>query len=150
MNQLDRINNYNILAMLLSATLAMFVPFELTLFSYMVLGPGHYLTELSWLKEKQFFTIRKYDYLVILGIAIIAILIKLPRANLIFYTFGLSLLFLFIKDSVNRIVAVAILIVAGYFLLSHNIFNVFFGLYLSTLIHICIYRNVYTIWSLEK
>lgn len=64
MNQLDRINYYNILAMFLSASLAIFVPFELTLFSYMVLGPGHYLTELSWLKGTQFFTIKKYDYLI--------------------------------------------------------------------------------------
>ena len=89
-NQVDRINYYNILPMLLSARLAMFVPFELTLLSYTVLGPGHYLTELSWLKGKQFFTIKKYDYLIILGIAIIARLTRLPNANLIFYTFGLG------------------------------------------------------------
>lgn len=150
MDQTDRINYYNILAMLLSATLAMFVPFELTLFSYMILGPGHYLTELSWLKGKQFFTIRKYDYLIILVIAIIAILIKLPSANLVFYTFGLSLLFLFIKDSVHRVVSVLILIVAGYFLLSHNIINIFFGLYLSTLVHIYVFTGMFILYGALK
>lgn len=150
MNQVDRINYYNILAMLLSASLAIFVPFELTLLSYTVLGPGHYLTELSWLKEKQFFTIRKYDYLVILGIAIVGKLIRLPNANLAFYIFGLSLLFLLIKDSVHRIAAIFILGIAGYFLMSNHILRAIFGLYLSTLIHVYIFTGMFLLYGALK
>jgi hypothetical protein len=116
----------------------------------MLLGPGHYLTELSWLKGKQFFTIKKYDYLVILGIAIVAILFKLPKANWIFYTFGLSLLFLLIKDSINRILVVFILVIAGYFLLSHNIFNAIFGVYLNTLIHVYIFTGMFILYGALK
>jgi hypothetical protein len=150
MNQVDRINYYNILAMLLSASLAIFVPFELTLLSYTVLGPGHYLTELSWLKEKQFFTIKKYDYLIILAIAIVGKLIGLPNANLAFYIFGLSLLFLVIKDSVHRIAAISILIIAGYFLLSNHILRAIFGLYLSTLIHVYIFTGMFLLYGALK
>lgn len=48
----DRIN---ILLVILSLALAMALPFELFLFSYAVLGPLHYLTQLHWLREKSFF-----------------------------------------------------------------------------------------------
>jgi hypothetical protein len=150
MNQLDRVNYYNMLAMLLSAYLAILVPFELVLLSYAILGPGHYLTEISWLKGKQFFTVKKYDYLIVLSIAVVAILIRLPSANLLFYTFGLSLLFLFIKDSISRVAAVLIMVTAGYFLLSHNIFRIIFGLYFNTLIHVYVFTGMFMLHGALK
>lgn len=45
----------NIVLILLSLALAIVLPFELFLFSYIVLGPLHYLTELYWLRERNFF-----------------------------------------------------------------------------------------------
>src|SRR5262252_760427 len=51
-----QVNYLNIGLMVLSAALAFWLPFELFLFSYAVLGPLHYLTEISWLHERQFFT----------------------------------------------------------------------------------------------
>ena len=150
MNQLDRINYYNILAMLLSACLAILIPFELALLSYAILGPVHYLTEISWLKERQFFTVKKYDYFIITIIVVVALLIKLPYANLLFYTFGMSLLFLFIKDSTNRVLAFVVLIVAGYFLLSHNLPRTIFGLYLGTLIHVYVFTGAFILYGALK
>ncbi|HET9870420.1 MAG TPA: hypothetical protein VFR02_07995, partial [bacterium] len=52
----DRVNALNIGLMALSAALAFRFPFELFLFSYTVLGPLHYLTEISWLKDRGFYT----------------------------------------------------------------------------------------------
>ena len=83
-------------------------------------------------------------------IAIVGILIKLPRANLIFYTFGLSLLFFLIKDSVRRVVAIFILIIAGYFLLSYNIFNAIFGLFLTTLVHVYVFTGMFMLYGALK
>ena len=48
----DKINYLNIGLMMISVVVAFFVPFELFLFSYAVLGPAHYLTEISWLHER--------------------------------------------------------------------------------------------------
>lgn len=45
----------NIGLMIFSACLAMALPFELFLFSYAVLGPLHYITEISWLNDRNFF-----------------------------------------------------------------------------------------------
>src|SRR5262249_2058426 len=41
--------------MLLALGLAYVVPFELLLLSYVVLGPAHYATEISWLHDRNFF-----------------------------------------------------------------------------------------------
>ena len=53
---IDRINYLNI-GLMIGACLAAYIfPFELFLFSYAVLGPLHYLTEISWLHERNYFT----------------------------------------------------------------------------------------------
>ncbi len=48
--------------MIFSAILAILLPFELFLISYAILGPLHYLTEISWLHKKQYFIKNKRDY----------------------------------------------------------------------------------------
>ena len=50
-----QINYLNGGLMFLSCLLAYFFPFELFLFSYAVLGPLHYLTEISWLHDRNYF-----------------------------------------------------------------------------------------------
>lgn len=51
----DQINYLNIGLMILSCFVAYIFPFELFLFSYAVLGPLHYLTEISWLHDRGYF-----------------------------------------------------------------------------------------------
>ena len=142
-SQLDRINYYNILAMIASACLAILIPFELVLLSYAILGPAHYLTEISWLKDRQFFTIKKYDYLIIAVIIVVVLAFKLPYANLMFYTFGMSFLLLVLKDNLYRVLAAAILVFAGYFLLTNNFLRTIFGLYMATLIHVYLFTGAF-------
>jgi hypothetical protein len=150
MTQLNRINYYNILAMLASACLAVLIPFELVLLSYAILGPAHYLTEISWLKGRLFFTLKKYDYLIIITILILALIFKLPYANLLFYTFGLSFLMLFIKGTINRMLAAILLIIAGYFLLGHNLLRTIFALYMPTLIHVYLFTGAFILYGALK
>ncbi len=51
-----RIDYLNIGLLFLSLFLAIQLPFKLFLFSYAVLGPLHYLTEINWLNANNFFT----------------------------------------------------------------------------------------------
>lgn len=51
----DQTNYLNIGLMILSCAVAFIYPFELFLFSYAVLGPLHYLTEISWLHDRKYF-----------------------------------------------------------------------------------------------
>jgi hypothetical protein len=57
----------NIGLMIVSFVLALIFPVQLFLFSFAVLGPLHYLTEIPWLKRKGFFTTNKFDYLYLVG-----------------------------------------------------------------------------------
>ncbi|MBM3418655.1 MAG: hypothetical protein FJY17_07030, partial [Bacteroidetes bacterium] len=66
-----KINYLNIGLMALSAILAFFLPFETFLFAYAFLGPLHYLTEISWLHDRQYFSKGKYDFVVLLVIGVL-------------------------------------------------------------------------------
>lgn len=50
-----KIDILNIGLIAISLVIAFVLPFKLFLFSYAFLGPLHYLTEINWLKEKQYF-----------------------------------------------------------------------------------------------
>ena len=67
----DKINYVNIGLMLVSMAAAFVLPFETFLFAYAFLGPLHYLTEISWLHDRQYFSKGKYDFIVLLVISII-------------------------------------------------------------------------------
>jgi hypothetical protein len=149
-NQINRINCYNILAMLASACLAVVIPFELVLLSYAILGPAHYLTEISWLNERKFFTLKKYDYLAVVAVAIIAFLLRLPYGYAIFYAFGLSFILLVTGRMLYRVLAFCLLIVAGYFILGNNLLQTIFGLYVPTLIHVYFFTGAFMLFGSLK
>ncbi|MBK7735618.1 MAG: hypothetical protein IPI36_10615 [Chitinophagaceae bacterium] len=69
------INLLNAGLIILSLLLAYKIPFELFLFSYAVLGPLHYLTEINWLNERNYF-VRKKKYVIVL--MVLAALVALP------------------------------------------------------------------------
>ena len=50
-----KIDLLNIGLIALSLIIAIMLPFRLFLFSYAILGPLHYLTEINWLKDKNYF-----------------------------------------------------------------------------------------------
>jgi hypothetical protein len=66
-----QINYLNMGLMALSALLAYFLPFETFLFAYAFLGPLHYLTEISWLHDRNYFSKGKYDFIVLLVIGVL-------------------------------------------------------------------------------
>jgi hypothetical protein len=67
----DKINYANIGLMLITAVLAYFFPFETFLLAYAYLGPLHYLTEISWLHDRNYFSKGKYDFLILLIVGIL-------------------------------------------------------------------------------
>jgi len=69
-----QVNYLNIALMLGSCGLAFLVPFELILFSYAFLGPLHYLTEISWLHKRNYFTTGKNDFILLIFLGALIIL----------------------------------------------------------------------------
>jgi len=66
-----QINYLNIGLMFMSAALAFFMPFETFLIAYAFVGPLHYLTEISWLHDRQYFSKGKYDFTFLLIIGVV-------------------------------------------------------------------------------
>lgn len=53
-----RLNWINIALMVIACAASIVAPFHVFLFAYAVVGPLHYLTEISWLHDRKFFTPR--------------------------------------------------------------------------------------------
>ena len=120
----SKINFLNIGLMLITAVFAFFLPFETFLLAYAFLGPLHYLTEISWLHDRQYFTKGKYDFvpLLLIGVALsYAAFAKDFEFNIDFYkefvalnlfdkllvlALFSSLIFAFVKNLVVKIIAI--------------------------------------------
>jgi hypothetical protein len=61
--------------MLFAFAAAYLVPFELLLLAYVVLGPAHYFTEISWLHDRSYFLPHRGIALALAAIAVVAALI---------------------------------------------------------------------------
>ena len=83
----ERIDGLNILLVLFSLMLAYFMPFDLFLFSYAFLGPLHYLTEINWLKKRNYF-MRSHSNWTWLFVVFAALVAIYPLLKLL--GFGLS------------------------------------------------------------
>src|SRR5260370_9302863 len=55
--------------MLVSCVVALYIPFELFLFAYAVLGPADYRTGIAWLHKLGYFTRGEQDYWLLGGLA---------------------------------------------------------------------------------
>ncbi|HYI29445.1 MAG TPA: hypothetical protein VD863_16515 [Bradyrhizobium sp.] len=72
-----RANDAIHLSLLLFAFAAAYlVPFELLLLSYVVLGPAHYFTEISWLHDRKYFLPHRGIAVALAALAVIAALIE--------------------------------------------------------------------------
>jgi len=72
-----KIDILNVALIILSLAVAFIIPFELFLFSYAILGPLHYLTEINWLNDKNYFVSEKKWVLVFFALAIAVALIPI-------------------------------------------------------------------------
>ncbi|MBC7891250.1 MAG: hypothetical protein H7Y12_03480, partial [Sphingobacteriaceae bacterium] len=68
------IDGVNIALLLFSCVLAFVIPFELFLFSYAVIGPLHYLTEINWLHNRKVFATSALDYWIMAVLALLLFL----------------------------------------------------------------------------
>ena len=69
-----RINHINSALVIATFFLAYLFPFQLLFFSYAFLGPAHYLTQISWLHDRKYFTTRPIIPWLLFGMTLIGIL----------------------------------------------------------------------------
>jgi hypothetical protein len=84
-----RLDQLNIVLMAASCAAAFLIPFELFLLAYAVLGPLHYLTEISWLHDRRYFVARSDEpvrrvrlWLALIALTLAAMIFGLVRERL--------------------------------------------------------------------
>ena len=172
----DKINYLNIGLMLVTMVLAYYFPFETFLFAYAFLGPLHYLTEISWLHDRQYFTKGKYDFIPLLLIGIVLSYVAFAGDTgfhtdfyMKFYKFSWgdkllvlalfsSLLFAFVKNLPIKIISILFLFVfiSGWFSEDNKEMNesstTVFALtsLLPTLIHVYVFTGLFMLFGALK
>jgi hypothetical protein len=160
LSELNKINYLNIGLMLLSCGIAFYLPFDLFLFAYAVLGPAHYLTEISWLHERNYFTKGKRDY-ILLGVLAVLIFLSvyvfggmkwfqsrdLTRSltNIFIYiAFFSALIFAFIKGGFARFAGIVLVCISAVVAKS---FYVLFSIFVPTLIHVYVFTGLFILYG---
>lgn len=167
----DRINYVNIGLMLVSCAAAYVIPFELFLFSYAVLGPLHYLTEISWLHDRRYFsgatgTGRTWGasrwWLALVAVTLAVMLFGLVGERLLrwhvtpvaeiglFYGVFISAsLLVFVR---SRVLAAALILSAAVLLLLFSV-TPYFGLIaflLITIVHVLVFTAAFVLFGALK
>jgi hypothetical protein len=151
------IHHLNTGLIILSCAIAFYIPFELFLFSYGILGPLHYLTEIGWLHKKNYFTKGKYDFVFLIITCVILVYWNYypPRkvgliADIIFFSLLSCLAFVFIKDWLYRFVIFALALLFVGFLNDSSVFFTWVAVFLPTIIHVFIFTWVFMLFGVLK
>ncbi len=148
----DQVNYLNIGLMLVAAGLAFWLPFQLFLFVYAVLGPAHYLTQISWLHDRDYFTTGKYDHVFLIGVSVLVTVCVFnlvpgtpPAAAtaLTLVAFAAALVFALVRNTLGRAVGIAGAIVVSTLLAEVRGVESVFRIFLPTLIHVSLFTGTF-------
>ena len=154
----EKIDLVNIGLMLFSACIALVLPFELFLLVYAVLGPLHYLTEISWLHDRNYFTKGRYDavWLIIIG-AVLALMylgkgleLDFPPmfdASMMFIALLSALIFVTVKNTFYKIGGIVLLVFASQ--VAHNYYALL-TLFVPTLVHVYVFTALFIVYGAIK
>lgn len=147
----------NIALMLLACVAAFVVPFELFLFSYAVLGPLHYLTEIGWLHKRNYFAKGKNNHWVLVAVCILLFLFSFIfteysqfTTTLIFVAFFFSLGAVLFNNFLNKLGFVALALFIGGLIQKTTSFVYIIGIFLPTLIHVFLFTGLFILYGALK
>lgn len=155
------LNYINIGLMLISLVAAYILPFEVFLFSYAILGPLHYLTEISWLEKKNYFIKSKNDIWVFV-ILVLCITIGMFNshsrlnsfiASFLFSGFIYGLIILFIDKLGLKLILILFVFLLSVIFHFNNYPNapfLLFAIWLPTIIHVYFFTGGFILFGALK
>jgi hypothetical protein len=157
----DWLNYANIGLIVISFTLALYMPFVLFLFAYSVLGPLHYMTEISWLHQRKFFARGSYDgwFLAVLSLvwsAVAAAPYDPVRryevlAALAAFGFGGAWVFMSLENGKRRWLALAAVAVLSLAATQASVRAVLLlAAFLPTLVHVFVFTALFMLYGALK
>jgi len=141
-----QIDLLNIGLMLGTAVLAARLPFELFLFAYAVLGPLHYLTEISWLHDRGYFTTGRWDALPLVPLAAVGLANYLRLVQwdgAIVLAFGLSAGTAFARAVTTKLAVAALAVAASLVVTRWGPAALVFVVLLPTLVHVFLFTGLF-------
>lgn len=161
----------NIFLVLLSAFLAYLFPLELFICAYVILGPLHYLTEIKWLHDKNYFFNNNSSWLVICLISAFAIFF--PKLcfyflaegflfedfvyqwnewtnGFILFTLLLAIIIPVMQTRTLRVAAVVIALLLSIGLKYAVSISLFIGIMIPTLIHVYLFTALFMAYGNKK
>ena len=157
----------NILMICFSMIVALVFPFELFLFSYAVLGPLHYLTEINWLKSKRYFISSRISSYILIGFVVAIIFVyfsgfldlnykgfqfnyyvKISITILIFSSFIFVFLLELLEKKIGVLTCLLIALLLAVLLLKVSTgFHILSFIFLPTLIHVYLFTGLFMLYG---
>lgn len=143
----DQINYANIGLMLLCAGLAWIRPYEMFLLAYAVLGPLHYLTQISWLHDRNYFTTGRFDWIPLAGLGALASLAAyttwVPWHGSTFAALGASVVAAFVPNLALKLAGLAVFATLAMPVQSWTVAALVFTHLMTTIIHVYVFTGMF-------
>lgn len=147
LSHLDRINYANIGLMLASTALACVLPFEVFLASYAILGPLHYLTQISWLHDRGWFTSGRFDWIPLALLGVVAFEASyghwLGWRGSSFAALGLGVVAAYVANPVVKIATLVTCVALAGPIADWLPARLFFGVFLTTVVHVYAFTGLF-------
>lgn len=165
MSNRESVERVNVVLMVIACAAAFVAPFHLFLLAYAILGPLHYLTEISWLHDREYFAPRKGArrwWLALVGAAMLVLLYGYvsndllqrpvsPRfeIGMMYLVFFTAPLLLWVRRAVNG-VALALVVMAGLALFSSLRSYALLAYFIITIIHVLVFTIAFVLLGALK
>ena len=135
----------HVVLMLSALGLTYLVPFELLLLSYVVLGPAHYATEISWLHDRKYFLPQRG---VAVGLAILAVIaVLIDNASwfgfVMWGAFVISVLLAATRTAMQVVLVFSTAIALTAAMLANGMSMAVLGILLPTLVHVSLFTLIF-------
>lgn len=152
---LSGVNTINSALMVLSCVIAYLVPLELFLFSYAVLGPLHYLTQISWLQKRDFYVKGRFDHFFLIALCVLiaavsALKLSVSISLFIGIAFGGALAILFLQKNLHKVIAIGVITAAAIVISRLPVYGIVFGLFVPTIIHVYVFTGLFILYGSLK
>ncbi|MCB0429053.1 MAG: hypothetical protein H6585_07135 [Flavobacteriales bacterium] len=158
----------NIGLIAVSLILACLLPFELFLIAFAILGPLHYLTEISWLEQRQYFVGDKrwFWLFAVLALAFaLPYLLQLPflsdlqeHVAALFTWINAAILIAFVtagglvftKKPYQLWITIGMAVILAVLLRSSLTYNIWMGLFLPSVVHVYVFTGLFMLFGVLK
>ena len=140
----------NFLALLVSAVAASVAPLQVFIFVYAFVGPLHYLTEIAWLKKKEFYlgagVVSEQVYVVVAAVLCVAVSADFYiRRGLTGYAIGILIVLSLGALANNRYILISALVTGFVAKLFVHALVIFVGTILPTIVHVYVFTMLFMV-----